>query len=166
MSWRSLNAVSPSSIVSQNDSGLDSWGEKRLPKTLRGSLTGGNSSRWGDPAFLVGYDGQLLVRPLIFKKSFPDTSWQKVIINYSSRASFSLGSLDDVAVPSAQVVYCCGDMGVILKTADNGTPGCPNKQERLKVCMQLTFMRKIMESQSANPGPYCIQKMADRIPSA
>jgi photosystem II stability/assembly factor-like uncharacterized protein len=120
MSSRPVYALSPFSVFSTGGAGFNDWKEEHLPITNWGSVTRGSNFMWGDPAFIVGYDGQLIIAPVIFKKSFPDTSWQRYSFTSTFSVTSSIGSLNDVTVPTSNVSFICGDYGIVLKTIDSG----------------------------------------------
>jgi hypothetical protein len=120
MSWRPTYALTSYSVYSTKTSAFIDWREEHLPITSWGAATNGNNFKGGDPAFIVGYDGQLAVTPVILRKTFPDTSWQEYGYPPPMPIPIFRGGLNDVAVPTSSVAFACGDYGLVVKTIDSG----------------------------------------------
>jgi hypothetical protein len=119
MSWRPVYVLTSHSVYSTKTSSYNGWKEEKLPITTWGAAVKGNNCKWGDPAFIVGYDGQLATSPLILRKTYTDSAWQKYPFSSPFPVS-SIGSLNDVSVPALNVAYTCGDNGLVMKTSDKG----------------------------------------------
>ena len=119
MSWRPVYVLTSRSVYSTKTSSFNGWKEEQLPITTWGEAVRGNNFKWGDPAFIVGYDGQFVTSPVILRKTYTDSVWQKYPFTSPFPAS-PMGSLNDVAIPDANTAFTCGDNGMIMKTSDKG----------------------------------------------
>jgi hypothetical protein len=129
MSSMPIYALSPFSAFT-TITGFNDWKEEYLPITNWGSATRGNDYKWGDPAFIVGYDGQLGVMPVILKKTYPDTVWQKYIfIPPMLPEIYFFKGLNDITVPTPSIAFACGNLGTVVKTIDSGGSWIPLKTE-------------------------------------
>ncbi len=120
MSWRPIYVLTANSVFYTKSSSFDGWKEEYLPITNWGAAVKGNNFKYGDPAFIVGYDGQLKESPVILRKTYPDTTWQKYTFPAQKTNPYIWGSLNDVAVPTLNTAFTCGDNGIIMKTSDKG----------------------------------------------
>ncbi len=120
MSWRPVYVLTIRSVYSTKTSSFNGWKEEQLPITTWGAAVKGNNFSWGDPAFIVGYDGQLAISPVILRKTYTDSSWQKYTFPPYLQIKPFIGSLNDVTVPTLNTAYACGDRGMVMKTSDMG----------------------------------------------
>jgi len=120
MSWRPIYVLTANSVFYTKSSSFDGWKEEHLPITNWGAAIKGNNFIYGDPAFIVGYDGQFKESPVILRKTYPDTTWQKYSFPPQTTNPYIWGSLNDVAIPTLNTAFTCGDNGMIMKTSDKG----------------------------------------------
>ena len=125
MSWRPVYVLTSRSVYSTKTSSFDGWKEEQLPITTWSSANKGNNFKWGDPSFIVGYDGQFAVTPLILRKTYTDSSWQKY--SFPSMPAGIFNALNDVSIPSQNIAYACGDNGFVIKTSDKGETWLPQQ---------------------------------------
>jgi photosystem II stability/assembly factor-like uncharacterized protein len=102
-------------VVYQTTDGGSTWVQQPLPITSWGSALKGEIAP-GGTTFVVGFDGQVVVQPLILRKTALDTIWHTFIFMPPSPAVILRG----VSAPSQQVAYACGTGGAIFKTIDGG----------------------------------------------
>ena len=127
MGWRPVYALTNYTVYSTKfyDFIDSTWREEHLGITTWGAATKGSNFKAGEPAFIVGYDGQLKVTPVILRKTSADTSWQKYIFPPPMPIPVFRGGLNDVTVPTSNVAFACGDFGSFVKTIDSGTSWFP-----------------------------------------
>ena len=127
MSWRPVYALTNYAIYSTKFYDLidSTWREEHLGITTWGAATKGSNFKAGEPAFIVGYDGQLKVTPVILRKTSADTSWQKYVFPPPMPIPVFRGGLNDVTVPTSSIAFACGDFGSFVKTIDSGTSWFP-----------------------------------------
>jgi photosystem II stability/assembly factor-like uncharacterized protein len=107
-------------VYSLVTSALHFWKEEILQITSWGAATRGSSAKDGNPAFIVGYDGQLIVTPVILKKTFQDTEWVRIPTDAYAFSQNAIRALNDISVPIPNTAFACGDYGSIIKTTDSG----------------------------------------------
>jgi photosystem II stability/assembly factor-like uncharacterized protein len=110
-------ALTPYSLLTQYVIPPPSWTEKILPdfQALGSQAYDGEFCNGGGAGFIVGVQGDLRAAPAIVRKSMSDTSWRMVPASIPGN-----GALRGVSAPSANVIYVCGNDGMLLKSKDGG----------------------------------------------
>jgi photosystem II stability/assembly factor-like uncharacterized protein len=110
-------ALTPYSLCTQYVVPPPSWSEEILQEfQAPGSEAyDGEFCNRGGPGFIVGLQGDLRAAPAILRRSMSDTSWRMVPGNVPGN-----GPLRGVSAPSANVIYVCGNDGMLLKSKDRG----------------------------------------------
>ncbi|MGA9363279.1 MAG: YCF48-related protein [Bacteroidota bacterium] len=110
-------ALTPYSLCAQFVIPPPSWREKILPyfQGLGSEAFDAEFCNGGGAGFIVGVQGDFRAAPAILRKSMSDTSWRMVPGSVPGN-----GALRGVSAPSANVIYVCGDGGMLLKSKDGG----------------------------------------------
>ncbi len=110
-------ALTPYSICSKSSFPSSGWKENVIP-----ALQGLGSEAYDlvftneGTGFIVGVGGDLWASPMILWKEPLDTSWTMVPSGVPGA-----GALYAVSAPSAEVIFACGAMGMIVKSTDGGS---------------------------------------------
>jgi hypothetical protein len=91
------------------------WIAQPLPISVWGSALRGALAP-GGTAFIVGYDGQVGLFPIILRRRPVDTAWA----NFIFMPPLLPRAVRDVATPTSRVAYACGTLGIMFKTMDGG----------------------------------------------
>jgi hypothetical protein len=93
----------------------------------------GEFSKGGGPGFLVGVQGDFRAAPAIVRQSGSDTVWRS--LNTSFLAD---GTLFGVSAPSHDMVYVCGEHGMIFNSTNGGdtwsTVSVPTTHRLTSIC--------------------------------
>jgi photosystem II stability/assembly factor-like uncharacterized protein len=110
-------ALTPYSLCTQYVIPPPWWSEEILQEfqALGSQAYDGEFCNGGGPGFIVGVQGDLRAAPAILRRSMSDAAWRIVPGNVPGS-----GALLGVSAPSANVVYACGNDGMILKSKDGG----------------------------------------------
>jgi photosystem II stability/assembly factor-like uncharacterized protein len=110
-------ALTPYSLCTQYVIPPPWWSEEILQEfqALGSQAYDGEFCNGGGPGFIVGVQGDLRAAPAILRRSMSDTSWRMVPGNVPGN-----GPLRGVSAPSANVIYVCGNDGMLLKSKDGG----------------------------------------------
>ncbi len=110
-------ALTPYSLCTQYVIPPPSWDEKILPhfQGLGSQAFDAEFCNGGGAGFIVGVQGDFRAAPAILRKSMSDTSWRMVPGSVPGN-----GPLRGVSAPSANVIYVCGNDGMLLKSKDGG----------------------------------------------
>ena len=110
-------ALTPYSFCTQYVVPPPSWSEKILPEfqALGSQAFDGEFCNGGGTGFIVGVQGDFRAAPAIIRRSMSDTSWRMVPSSVPGN-----GALRGVSAPSADVIYVCGNDGMLLKSKDGG----------------------------------------------
>jgi photosystem II stability/assembly factor-like uncharacterized protein len=110
-------ALTPYSLCTQYVIPPPSWDERILPyfQGLGSEAFDAEFCNGGGAGFIVGVQGDFRAAPAIVRKSMSDTAWHTVPTSIPGN-----GALCGVSAPSANVIYVCGNDGMLLKSKDGG----------------------------------------------
>jgi len=110
-------ALTPYSLFSSREFPTEPWSETVLQAFtgLGSEAFQGEFCKGGGAGFIVGVQGDFRAAPAIVRKSLSDTTWKTIFT-----ASTVDGTLHGVSAPSANVIYACGDRGMIFRSTDGG----------------------------------------------
>ncbi len=110
-------ALTPFSICTEYVIPPPSWSESILPsfQGLGSEAFHAEFCNGGGAGFIVGVNGDLRTAPAIVRKAMSDSVWRNV-----STGILRDGTFFHVSAPSAQVIYVCGNNGMIYKSANGG----------------------------------------------
>ncbi len=110
-------ALTPYSIFKNDMFPLYRWTESILQafQGLGSEAFRGEFSKGGGPGFLVGVHGDLRAAPTIVRKSMSDTVWRSLNTSFLGD-----GTLFGVSAPSKDMVYVCGEHGMIFNSTNGG----------------------------------------------